>query len=216
MLKIFFRRIRESLRYAFGRDKNLSRNRASGSGARWTVKPAGGKLVKFGSSNSPMKAKIQLRDVAADDLPMFFEDQRDPIAVAMVAFNSRDRAAFDQHWAKILADDSSLKKTVLVDGEVAGNIVSWMSEEKREVGYWINRAFWGRGVATEALSAFLCLEQTRPLYAAVAKHNVASIRVLQKCGFTITRSVDATSSDGSLGEVSNDDEASHVLLTLIA
>ena len=154
-----------------------------------------------------MKTKIQLRNVEADDLPLFFEHQRDPIAVAMVAFRSRDRAAFDQHWAKLLADDSLLKKTVIVDGEVAGNIGSWTAEGKREVGYWIDRAFWGRGVATEALSAFLCLEQTRPLYAGVAKHNTASIRVLQKCGFTLSRSVD---------EASKDADASHVLLTLIA
>jgi RimJ/RimL family protein N-acetyltransferase len=146
-----------------------------------------------------MKTKIQLRDVEADDLPLFFEHQRDPIAVAMVAFRSRDRAAFDLHWAKLLADESLLKKTVIVDGEVAGNIGSWTSEDKREVGYWIDRSYWGRGVATEALAAFLRLEQTRPLYAGVAKHNLASIRVLQKCGFTVT----GTESEGT-----------HVLLML--
>ena len=156
---------------------------------------------------TPMKTKIELRNVEANDLPLFFEHQRDPIAVAMVAFRSRDRAAFDQHWAKLLADDSLLKKTVIVDGEVAGNIGSWTAEGKREVGYWIDRAFWGRGVATEALSAFLCLEQIRPLYAGVAKHNVASIRVLQKCGFKLSHSVE---------EASNDADASHVLLTLTA
>jgi RimJ/RimL family protein N-acetyltransferase len=160
-----------------------------------------------------MKTKIQLRNVEADDLPLFFEHQRDPIAVAMVAFNSRDRAAFDQHWAKLLADDSLLKKTIIVvsavsaENQVAGNIGSWTSEGKREVGYWIDRAFWGRGVATEALSAFLCLEQTRPLYAGVAKHNVASIRVLQKCGFKLSDSVE---------ESSNDATTSHLLLTLTA
>jgi RimJ/RimL family protein N-acetyltransferase len=154
---------------------------------------------------TPMKTKIRLRDVEANDLPLFFEHQRDPIAVAMVAFRSRDRAAFDQHWAKLLADDSLLKKTVIVDGEVAGNIGSWTAEGKREVGYWIDRAFWGRGVATGALSAFLCLEQTRPLYAGVAKHNVASIRVLQKCGFKLSHE-----------EPSNDADASLLLLTLTA
>ena len=152
-----------------------------------------------------MNPKIQLRNVEAADLPLLFEHQRDPIAVAMVAFNSRDRAAFDQHWAKLLADDSLLKKTVIVDGEVAGNIGSWTAEGKREVGYWIDRAFWGRGVATEALSAFLGLEPVRPLHAGVANHNVASIRVLQKCGFKLSSSVE---------EASNDGDASHVLLTL--
>jgi RimJ/RimL family protein N-acetyltransferase len=160
-----------------------------------------------------MKPKIQLRNVEADDLPLFFEHQRDPIAVAMVAFNSRDRAAFDQHWAKLLADDSCLKKTIVVvsavsaENQIAGNIGSWTAEGKREVGYWIDRAFWGRGVATEALSAFLCLEPARPLHAGVAKHNVASIRVLQKCGFKLSHSME---------EGSNDADASHVFLTLTA
>ncbi len=152
-----------------------------------------------------MKPKIQLRNVEAADLPLFFEHQRDPIAVAMVAFNSRDRAAFDQHWAKLLADDSLLKKTIIADGEVVGNIGSWTADGKREVGYWIDRAFWGRGVATEALSAFLDLEPIRPLYAGVAKHNVGSIRVLQKCGFKLSHSAE---------EAPNDADASHVLLTL--
>jgi RimJ/RimL family protein N-acetyltransferase len=149
---------------------------------------------------------VQLRDVEAQDLGLFFEHQRDPVAVEMVMFRSRDAAEFAQHWAKLLADDSCLKKTVIVDGEVAGNIGSWTAEGKREVGYWIDRAFWGRGVATEALSAFLSLEQTRPLYAGVAKHNVASIRVLQKCRFKIY----------TVEEASNDADASHLFLTLTA
>lgn len=152
-----------------------------------------------------MKSKIQLRDVEADDLPLFFQHQRDPIAVAMVAFHSRDRDAFDKHWAKLLADDSLLKKTVIVDGEVAGHIGSWTVEGKREVGYWLDRAFWGRGVATEALSAFLCLEPIRPLHAGVAKHNVGSIRVLQKCGFKLSDSAE---------EASNDADASFLLMML--
>jgi len=152
-----------------------------------------------------MKPKIQLRNVEASDLPLFYEHKRVRISVAMVAFNSRDRAAFDQHWAKLLADDSCLKKTVIADGEVAGNIGSWTAEEKREIGYWIDRAFWGRGVATEALAAFLSVEPIRPLHAGVSKHNVASIRVLQKCGFKLSHSVE---------EPSNDADALHVLLTL--
>jgi len=144
-----------------------------------------------------VKPNVQLRNVEANDLPLFFEHQRDPIAVAMVAFNSRDRAAFDQHWAKLLADDSLLKQTIIVDGEVAGNIGSWTSEGNREIGYWLDRAFWGRGVATEALAAFLGLEPIRPLYAEVARHNVGSIRVLEKCGFKF-HSVEEASSDADV------------------
>ena len=148
-----------------------------------------------------MKPAVHLRDVEPDDLPIFFEHQRDPVAVAMVVFRSRDKAEFDEHWAKILADDACLKKTIVADGQVAGNIGSFGRDGKREVGYWIDRALWGRGIATAALAAFLRLEQTRPLHAGVAKHNTASIRVLQKCGFTL------------LGP---EGDASHVLLELRA
>ena len=155
-----------------------------------------------------MKTEVLLRDVEPGDLPLFFEHQRDPVAVALVVFRSRDRAEFDEHWAKILADDACLKKTIVADGQIAGNIGSFTRDGKREVGYWIDRALWGRGIASEALSAFLCLEQTRPLYAGVAPHNIASMRVLQKCGFTVCES--AIDQEPELaGE-------SHILLVLAA
>ena len=137
-----------------------------------------------------MKGEVRLRDVEASDLALFFEHQRDPVAVALVMFRSRDATEFAQHWAKLLADNSCLKKTIVFDGQVVGHIGSWTSDGKREIGYWIDRACWGRGIATEGISAFLLLEQTRPLYASVAKHNAASIRVLQKCGFTFLQSDD--------------------------
>ncbi len=125
----------------------------------------------------------------------------------MAAFTSGDAVTYAQHWANLLVDDTILKRTLVVDGQVAGNVVSFMRDGRREVGYWVDRAYWGRGIATEALSAFLCIEQMRPLYAGVAKDNFASLRVLQKCGFTLSVDVDE-SSDGA--------DASHILLTLPA
>ena len=135
-----------------------------------------------------MKPEVLLRDIEPDDLPIFFEHQRDPVAVAMVVFRSREKAEFNGHWAKIMADDVSLKKTIVADGQVAGHIASFMRDGEREIGYWIERTLWGRGIASAALAAFLCLEQRRPLYAGVAPHNIASIRILQKCGFTLCQS----------------------------
>ena len=133
---------------------------------------------------------IRLREVEPADLPLFFAHQHDAEAAAMAAFSSRDRAAFDQHWAKTLANPENMVRTVVVDDAVAGNVCSFTRDGLREVGYWIDRAYWGRGIATAALAAYLRLEQTRPLYAGVAQHNAASIRVLQKCGFTFMRSDD--------------------------
>ncbi len=106
----------------------------------------------------------------------------------MAAFPARDRAAFDAQWAKnILGNPAAINRTILVDGRVAGNIGSWPQEGGRLVGYWIGREFWGKGVATRALAAFLRLVTERPLRAHVAKHNIGSIRVLEKCGFSFER-----------------------------
>ena len=131
-----------------------------------------------------MTSDVLLRDVTEDDLPIFFEHQLDPDANRMAAFPARDRNAFMAHWTKILGDETITKKTILFDGHVAGNVVSFEQFGKPQVGYWIGKEYWGKGVATQALSEFLGHVKARPLYARVAKHNIASIRVLEKCGFT--------------------------------
>ena len=140
---------------------------------------------------------VILRDVIDPDLPILFEHQRDPEAVRMAAFASRDHEAFMTHWAKVRRKPSNIIRTIVGDGQVAGNIGSWIAEDRRLIGYWIGREFWGRGVATAALAAFVAEVKERPLHALVARHNVGSIRVLEKCGFTIcgeeTESSDAPS-----------------------
>jgi RimJ/RimL family protein N-acetyltransferase len=73
----------------------------------------------------------------------------------------------------------------VVDGCVAGNVGCWTQDGQRLVGYWIGKEHWGKGVATQMLSMFLRLVADRPLHAHVAIHNLGSIRVLEKCGFTL-------------------------------
>jgi RimJ/RimL family protein N-acetyltransferase len=138
------------------------------------------------SAGRPPADDVLLRDVEESDLPHFFQHQLDPEATRMAGFPARDRGAFMAHWNRVLADASVIKKTILFEGEVAGNIVSFMNSGERDVGYWIGREFWGRGVATRALAGFFRIEARRPLYAGVALHNAASLRVLQKCGFRIS------------------------------
>jgi RimJ/RimL family protein N-acetyltransferase len=138
-----------------------------------------------------MNYKVRLRDVEPHDLPVFYEQQLDPDATRMAAFPSRDRASFDAHWARnILGNPAAITQTILVDGEVAGNIGSWPQEGVRFVGYWIGKEYWGKGVATRALATFLHRVTERPLHAHVAKHNVGSIRVLEKCGFSVEERVE--------------------------
>jgi RimJ/RimL family protein N-acetyltransferase len=128
---------------------------------------------------------VHLREVREEDLPAFFEHQRDPKAVAMAAVPSRDREAFLHHWHRILGDGSVVARTVVVHGHVAGNVVSWVHDEARHLGYWLGREHWGKGVGTAAVAAFLEVERTRPLYGRVADTNPSSTRILEKYGFRI-------------------------------
>ena len=133
-----------------------------------------------------MADDIQLRDIQLTDLPTFYEHQLDTEATHMAAFPPRDRATFDAHWTKnVLGNPAAVNRTILVNGQVAGNIGSWPQDGVRLVGYWLGKEHWGKGVATEALTAFLHVVTERPLYAHVAKHNIGSIRVLEKCGFHV-------------------------------
>jgi RimJ/RimL family protein N-acetyltransferase len=124
-----------------------------------------------------------LRDVDQGDLDALYEQQLDPKATEMALFPARDRASFDAHWARVLADDSVTKRTIVHEGQVAGNILCWGQDGRRLVGYWIGREFWGKGLATRALRELVEELRARPLHAWVAKTNLGSVRVLEKCGF---------------------------------
>jgi RimJ/RimL family protein N-acetyltransferase len=130
-----------------------------------------------------------MREPIETDLPVLFEQQLDPEANFMVAFISRDpsnREAFMAHWHKILGDENVLVCTITYAGRVAGSVLSYLDEGKPEVGYWLGREFWGKGIATQALQEFLDqVNTTRPIYARVAKDNLGSRRVLEKCGFAV-------------------------------
>ena len=129
---------------------------------------------------------VTLRALLDDDLPILFEQQRDPVGVQMAAFTAKDPddwPAYLAHMAKVRADPTITNQVILVEGEVAGSIAahSWFGEP--EITYWIGRDFWGNGVATAAVRLFLAEVTTRPLYGRAAADNAGSIRVLEKCGF---------------------------------
>ena len=130
-----------------------------------------------------MSEGVALREVTDADIEVFFEHQLDPVATTMAAFPSRDIEAHRAHWAKVLAQDDAITRTIVVDGAVAGYLGSWTQDGKRELGYWLGREFWGRGSASTALALFLEVVTERPLLAWVASHNGGSIRVLEKSGF---------------------------------
>lgn len=129
--------------------------------------------------------KITLRPVVESDLPIFFEQQLDRDAVALSAYPSKDKGEFMRHWEGILKNKSIVARTIVHKEKVAGHIICWKEKFEQRVGYWIGKSFWGRGIATSALGEFLGEVKTRPLFAHVANHNLASKRVLEKCGFAL-------------------------------
>jgi len=129
-----------------------------------------------------------LREMRDEDLDVLFGQWADPVAARMAAFTARDhmdRDAFERRWSRIRADETTINRVIVVDGEVAGTIGSWGDPGEREVTYWIGCSYWGKGIATAALKAFLTFDASRPLRARVASDNVASQRVLVKCGFRV-------------------------------
>ena len=141
---------------------------------------------------------VRLRPVVDADLEAFYEQQADPESVEMARVPPRDRSDHFPHWRAALANESTFVRTIEVDGECAGHVVGFLRDGVGdvEVGYWIARAQWGRGVASEALAQFLELESRRPLVAHVATHNLASRRVLEKCGFKLEALVPDALGDG--------------------
>lgn len=139
-------------------------------------------------NKTQLSSSVVLRDVVEADLPIFFAHQQDPAAVRMAAFTAKDPSdweAFTAHWARIRADDTTDNRTILFRGKVVGHVAKYETLGEPEVTYWIGREYWGRGVATQALSQFLDGLKTRPIYARVVQDNVASRRVLEKCGFVV-------------------------------
>src|SRR5258707_15415179 len=76
---------------------------------------------------------IVLPEVTADDLPIFFEQQRDPDANYMAAFTAKDpadRNAYVARWTRILGDASVIWRTTLFEGRVAGSVSSYEDAEE--------------------------------------------------------------------------------------
>ena len=131
-----------------------------------------------------MAPVISIRPIDDADLETLWAQQNDPEANELAGVPARDRSSFLDHWrTKVLANDSVVKRTILAGNSIAGHCICFERDGKREVGYWLGRAFRGQGIAARALAMFLPHVHERPLYGIVSLANKASIRVLEKCGF---------------------------------
>ena len=132
-----------------------------------------------------MTGEVTIRETLESDWPTLFENQRDPASSAMAGVPAREWDAYIAHQRKVRADEANLTWTILYDGQIAGDVLSFPRDGRREIGYRIAQQYWGNGIATRALALFLTVERRRPLYGHILSSNIGSRRVLEKCGFTV-------------------------------
>jgi len=133
-----------------------------------------------------MQNQLKLRPSEPSDLEFFFQFQLDKEAGYLAAFtpkNPTDKDAYFEKYTKHMNDPAINMQTILVDDTIAGSIAKFELEGDTEVTYWIDRRFWGKGIATAALKTLLAIENTRPVFGRVAFDNYGSQKVLEKCGF---------------------------------
>lgn len=129
---------------------------------------------------------IELREVVPGDLQTIYAYQLDPEANRMAVTNPRTKEVFEAHWASSLSDPGVVARAITLDGKLVGHIACFVMDGRDSVGYWVDRAHWGKGIASAALERFLGIVTKRPLHARAARSNAGSVRVLTKCGFVLT------------------------------
>lgn len=132
------------------------------------------------------KLDIKLRPTSIADLDTLFEFQLDKEGGYLAAFMSKDptdKSAYINKYTKLLSDPTVNNQTIIVDNIIVGSVAKFVMEGEAEITYWLDRKFWGQGIATKALKIFLDIETTRPIFGRVAFDNFGSQKVLEKCEF---------------------------------
>lgn len=130
--------------------------------------------------------KISLRVTIESDLETFFNFQLEEEANFMAAFTPADhtnKSVYMEKWKRILKDPTINMQTIIYNNEIAGSVSKYEIEGDAEITYWIGKKFWGKGIAGNALKAFLEIEKARPIWGRVAFDNIRSKKVLEKNGF---------------------------------
>lgn len=102
--------------------------------------------------------QISLRPTTVKDLEIFFQFQLDKEAIQLAAFapkNPTDKIAYITKYTKHLEDPTIRSGTIMVGKQIVGSIAKFVVEDDAEITYWIDRKFWGRGIASAALKEFL-------------------------------------------------------------
>ncbi len=153
--------------------------------------------MKAGEREIDLALGLVLRRFETEDAPLVAKYVNDvEVAKNLSAriphpYRYEDALFFIDHFAT--APDTDVF-AVVQDGEVIGSagldVLDDVHERTVEIGYWIGRPFFGRGIATRVVAAmtahaFLAYPEMVRLQARVFSENFASIRVLEKNGFVL-------------------------------
>ena len=129
---------------------------------------------------------IELRPTVVEDLDTLFLFQMDKVGGYLAAFmpeDPTDKTAYINKYTKLLSDPTVNNQTIILDNTIVGSIAKFVMHGDTEITYWIDKQFWGQGIATHALTLFLAIEKNRPIFGRVAFDNLGSQKVLENCHF---------------------------------
>ena len=148
--------------------------------------------------------RLILRPLTEDDANDVFEWVGDPVVNRFMPYPLYKNIDQVVSWISSLKDEDNEFGFVLKDtGKVigAGSVSLDPKRNAYELGYNLNRAFWGNGFATEASKAMIMWAyrelEVRDFCANHAIANTASENVIRKCGFTFDHYGQYSRSDGS-------------------
>lgn len=133
---------------------------------------------------------IQLRPFTLDDaasVANLVGDEAVSKWTSNIPFPYSEQDAIE--WISHTSSNSVRKpNAVELDGLLVGCVSYWPHQPGGfEVGYWVGREFWGKGVCTEALKRLISRSDfpvREDIFAKVMLQNIGSQRVLEKCGFS--------------------------------
>jgi RimJ/RimL family protein N-acetyltransferase len=105
-------------------------------------------------------------------------------------YTARDARAFIRHMRDQRPETAF---AIVVDGHAVGGIGFQLQGDvervSAEIGYWLGVAYWGRGIATDALVAVtreaIATNGLTRVFALPFASNTASCRVLEKAGYVL-------------------------------
>lgn len=137
---------------------------------------------------------MQLREFTHDDIPSLVNILNSPDVVKYLSSKIPfPYTKADAQWWVNTGSKAGIVRAIVVNQQLVGCIGAepGMFEYKRsaEVGYWIDQTYWGKGIATHALTEFVphvfrTTDIVR-LFASVFSSNQASMHVLANCGFEL-------------------------------